>query len=323
MGGADRVTGRCKVAVIGAGNMAREHIRAFSDVPGVAVVGIYSRTRSKAEALAGEYGVPGVYSSVLELYEKTQADLLVVAVSEAAMKPVSHVCLEFPWTVLLEKPPGLNVSEAEELYTAAKSNGRKVLVALNRRFYSSTRAALTDLAQRQGPRFIKVQDQEDQVEALALGYPRVVVENWMYANSIHIVDYFPVFGRGKMTAVEPVFAWNPEDPGVVVSRIEFESGDIGLYEGVWNRPGPWVVSISTVEKRWEMRPLEQAAFQRTGQRRLEQAPVHPWDQAFKPGLRLQAQMAVAEVMGQSSDFPTLEDALETMRLIRAIYEPSQ
>ena len=41
-----------RVAIVGAGAMAREHIRAFADVPRVTVCGIHSRTREKAEKLA-------------------------------------------------------------------------------------------------------------------------------------------------------------------------------------------------------------------------------------------------------------------------------
>lgn len=309
----------CAVVIVGAGYMAREHIRAFADVPGVTIAGIHSRTRSRAEALAAEFGVPGVHDSVPELYERTQADLVVVAVSETAANPVSRACFEYPWTVLMEKPPGYNLRDAEEIQSAATAKSRKVLVGLNRRFLSSTQVVLADLAQYDSPRFVHVQDQENLEDAAPLGCPDVVVENWMYANSIHVIDYLRVFGRGKITAVEPVFAWNPESPGVVVAKIEFDSGDIGLYEGVWHGPGPWAVSLTTPEKRWEMRPLEQAAFQVWGDRRLQPVGVHPWDRDFKPGLRLQAEMAVAAALGKPSDSPTLHEGIETMRLISEIF----
>lgn len=300
--------------------MAREHIRAFKDTTAVAIAGIHSRTRSRAEELAAKYSIPAVCDSVPELYERTQADLVVVTVLETAMLSVSKACFDFPWTVLLEKPPGLNVSEAEAIHATATAKRRTALVGLNRRFLSSTRAALADLAQCGGPRYIKVQDQEDLAQARALGHPPVVVDNWMYANSIHVVDYFRLFGRGSITNVAPIFAWNSSDPGFVASKIEFDSGDIGLYEGIWNGPGPWAISVATTEKRWEMRPLERAMFQRAGERHAETVPLHPWDQEFKPGFRLQAEAAVAAALGQPSDSPTLAESLETMRLIHAIFQ---
>ncbi len=70
----------------------------------------------------------------------------------------------------------------------------------------------------------------------------------------------------------------------------------------------------------ELRPLEQAAFQLRGERQLKAVESHPWDLAFKPGLRLQAQLAAAAARGKPTDLPTIGDALETMRLIQAIFE---
>jgi predicted dehydrogenase len=310
----------CTVAIIGAGNMAREHILAFADIPGVNIAGIHSKTRSKAEALAQEHGIPGVYDSISDLYEKTRADLVVVTVFEMAMNPVSRASFEFPWTVLLEKPPGYNLSDAEEIRSAARAARRKVLVGLNRRFLSSTRAALADLQSRPSPRFIHVQDQQNLQSAASIGHPDIVVKNWMYANSIHVIDYLRLFGRGEVTCVTPVFAWDAKSSAVVAAKIEFASGDLGLYEGIWKGPGPWAVTVTTPEKRWEMRPLEQASFQLWGERRLQPVGVHKWDLDFKPGFRLQAENAVAAALGRPSQSPTLDEAMETMGLINSIFQ---
>ena len=309
----------CRVAVIGAGNMAHQHIRAFADIPGVEVAGIYSRTRSRAESLAEQHAIDAVCGSVAELYEKTQAQLAVVAVNVEAMSAVSRTCFEFPWTALLEKPPGYNLADAERVQAAANEKGRRVLVGLNRRFLSSTRAAVADMARQKGPRFIHVHDQEDQEAAASMGHPDAVVENWMYANSIHVIDYLRLFGRGDVVSVTPVVGWSPGRSQVVVAKIDFSSGDVGLYEGIWRGPGPWAVSVSTPEKRWEMRPLEEASFQLSGERYLHRVEVHPWDREFKPGFRLQAEIAVAAAMNKPSESPTLEEAMSTMRLIAAIF----
>ena len=45
-----------KVAFVGAGYMATEHMRAFASLPDVEIAGIYSRTRERAEKLAALYG---------------------------------------------------------------------------------------------------------------------------------------------------------------------------------------------------------------------------------------------------------------------------
>jgi predicted dehydrogenase len=307
------------VAFVGAGFMAEEHARVFADVPGVELAGVHSRTYSRAEQLSRTAGIAGVFDSIAELYERTHADLVVVAVPETAANDVAIACLAHPWTVLLEKPPGLNLAEAEEIARAAAGRERPVLVALNRRFLSSTRAVLEDLAESVSPRFVRVQDRQSLAEAREIGHADGVVRNWMYANSIHTVDYLSLFGRGPVVSVERVLPWNPRDPGVVLATVRFGSGDVGVYEGIWNGPGPWAATLVTEEKRWELRPLERAAFQLPNERQLVSVPPNDWDLEFKPGLRLQAEHAVAATRGQRCEIPTIGESLRTMRLIEAIF----
>lgn len=309
----------CSVAIIGAGSMAREHIRAFQDIPGVHVVGIHSRTRSRAELLATEFGVPVVSDSVDALYKRTIADLVVVAVPELSTQGVMFSCFAHPWTVLVEKPAGYNMASATIIAAAAEATGRKAYLAVNRRFLSSTRAVLAELAGIEGQRFIQIQDQQDQATALAAGQPAEVVRNWMYANSIHLVDLFRFFGRGDIKRVDVVRPYNPAAPGIVLAYLELASGDCGIYQGVWNGPGPWAAAITTSVKRFEIRPLEQASVQKRGERALAMIEQHPWDASFKPGFRFQAAAAVAAAQGLGTDLPTLADGLASMRLIQQIF----
>ena len=121
-------------------------------------------------------------------------------------------------------------------------------------------------------------------------------------------------------AVEPVIAWHPTESHFVLSKISFDSGDIGIYEAIWNAPAPWAVTVTTREKRCEMRPVEQASVQLYGERTQKFLPEHPWDAQFKPGLRQHAEETLKIMKGLPSMLPTLEDALETMKLVRDIYE---
>jgi predicted dehydrogenase len=313
-----RVTTPCKVAVVGAGYTAREHIRALRDVPGVTLAGIHSRTRARAEALASEFGIAAVCGSVPELYERSAATLVFLAVPELSMNAVAKASFEFPWMVMMEKPPGYNLEDALDIQRAAELKQRRVLVALNRRFLSATLRAKAELSETSDPRFVKVQDQQDQAAARQAGQPVEVVRNWMYANSIHVIDYLRVFGRGPITSVEPVVRWDPERPGVVVCRIGYDSGDVGLYEGIWRGPGPWAVTVTTAEKRCELRPLEKLTLQKLGQTPQHIGP-DALDTDFKPGFRRQAEAAVRAACGISSEAATLADAVETMRLIARVF----
>ena len=312
------VSSSCKVAVIGAGFTAREHIRALRDLANVQVAALHSRTRPRAEAMAREFDIPLVCDSIPELYERTRADLVFVTVPELAANPVAKASFVFPWTVMMEKPTGYNLADALDIQSAAEIHQSKVLVALNRRFLSATLQTKAEVGGIAGPRFIKVQDQQNQSDAVASGQPQEVVRNYMYANSIHTIDYLRVFGRGRIRSVEPILRWDAEHPSVVVARIGFDSGDVGLYEGIWHCPGPWAVTVTVERKRWEMRPLERLTTQELGQP-PNSVECSDWDKTFKPGFRLQAQAAVACARGEPSDAVSLADAIETMRLISRIF----
>ena len=304
--------------MIGGGGMTREHIRAFQNVPGVSVVGIWNRTRDKAEALAKEFAIPCVATSIDDLYARTRADLAVLAVYEPAINPVMKQALGHPWAILMEKPVGLDAADAEDIAGVAKAKNAKVFVGLNRRTLSSTQAVLADLADDPGPRFIHVQDQQSIDVARQIGHVPEVVDNWMYANSIHLVDYIPALGRGKITEVTPIVRWNGAAPTVVIAKVAFDSGDIALYEGIWNGPGPWACTVTTPRRRWEMRPLEKAVFQNAGERKQNPVEPHAWDADFKPGFRLQAEQVVAALRGEGKA-TSLDEALRTMRLVRDIF----
>jgi predicted dehydrogenase len=311
----------CRVAIVGAGYTAREHVRAFKDVPGVTLVGIHSRTRARAEALATEFGIATVCDSVEELHERTRADLVVVTVVELSMNAVCAEAFRFPWAIFVEKPPGYCLADSLEIQERARASRRQVYVALNRRALSATIAVREALQRADGPRFIKLQDQQNRAAALAGGQPALVVDNWMYANSIHLVDYLRVFARGTVTKVDRIAPYHPAAATVLV-HLHYDSGDHALYEGIWHAPGPWAVSVTVPRARWELRPLEQLVTQRLGEKPQSIAAA-PHDTNFKPGFRLQAEWMVAAATGSSiadSALATLDEAIETMRLVHAIFD---
>jgi predicted dehydrogenase len=308
-----------KIAFIGAGNMATEHLKVFSSISEVNLCGIFSRTKEKSEQLAIIYPDLKIYNSIADLYLNEKPDLVVISVPELATESVCKMAFQYPWICLIEKPVGYNLENATIILDEARRTGVKAYVALNRRHYSSTVNVMEQMSETKQPRVIHIYDQEAPKAAFSAGQPALVVENWMYANSIHLIDYFSILGRGKIISVQHVVPWNAENPFHICTKIVYDSGDIGIYEAVWNAPGPWSVIVNTPEKRWEMRPLEKAVSQLNGSRKQDPIELHTWDKEFKPGLRLQAEEAIKAVKGLAHKLPTLEDAYESMKLTKEIY----
>jgi len=309
-----------KVAIIGAGNMAREHIKAFAALPDVAVVGIHSRTIAKAQTLATDYAIPLVAASIAELYQVARPDLVVVAVNIVPAREILLECITHGVPLLTEKPIALDLQQSIEVRDAAHAAGVPVWVGLNRRFYGATRAALAALTDDIGPRVIQVFDQQDLDAVRRIGHPQAVADNWMYANSIHLVDYLLAFGRGAVTGVEVHHAYDPQAPTLVNASVRFASGDIGLYTALWNGPGPWACHIVTPSVRWEMQPLEGARWCPRGSRQWTEVPQSDADARYKPGFYAQA-LAVVEALLGSTDGLTvgIDEAVRTTELVASIY----
>lgn len=307
-----------RIAFVGAGFMATEHARAFAALPGVEIVGFVGRSPEKVRTLAESHGAP-VFDDIASLWAETRADAVVVAVPELSCRAVCEQVFEYPWTSLLEKPVGRNLADAEHLLALAAEKQHRTFVALNRRSFAATRGALDTLAADDGPRFILVHDTQDTNVARSVGQPEAVIADWMFANSIHLVDYVRIFGRGEIEDVTVGLPFDDAKPDSVSATIRFSSGDRAVYFGAWNKPGPWYVTAANGQTRIELRPLEQLGVQKLGERALAIAEADPDDTNFKPGLLHQAREFLKLLSGSPSTLATLDDATQSMRLVARIY----
>lgn len=310
-----------KIGIIGAGYMSREHIRALQQIPSVSVGSIYSRTIGRAQSVAIDYDIPHVAISFQDFVLNADIDGVIIAVPELSLPEVlSEISiLEVPF--LIEKPVGVNFKVALELTNLLQQRSKLSYVALNRRFYSSTLFALATLENEsdRSSRIISIRDQESPLRALKAGQPPEVCANWMYANSVHLIDYFRIFGRGKINDVQVLNHYNPNDPYFTSAHISFSSGDVGLYQALWNSPSPWSVEIQTKHHHLELKPLESLIItDSAGTTTPVQTDTR--DKDFKPGLVLQSTEFIKALKEDPHTLPTVQDALSTMELISKIYE---
>lgn len=310
------------VAFIGAGAMADAHALAFQDINNVELVGICARNEERRSRFASKFGIKVETATVSELFELTRADLVVIAVSELAATEIITDASEHPWLILAEKPAGITLGEANELAEIFKYRPEQLRIGYNRRHYSSTRLVLNELnAAGDGPRYIEIRDQESPLLAINQGRPKRVTDNWMFANSIHLVDYFNVFARGELTQISRKITSLDADSYVLNAELSFDSGDSGSYSAIWNAPGPWSFGCWANDMHWEARPLEQIVRRVFGGPPAgEKIEADRWDNAFKPGIRMQAEKAIQEVVSGGSGLPTILDSLKSMSLVSAIYE---
>lgn len=310
-----------KVGIVGAGNMAWEYLRVINDIPGLNLSGIYSRTRSKAVELAKKSkSETKVCDNISELKTKANIEFLIICVSE---ENTVNICLEaakYDWPCLVEKPLGLNFDDFSYFKNKISSKSSNFRVAFNRRFYSSVTNLKSKLDDFNGDRLVTIHDQEDIIKAKKVGFPEQVIENWMYANSIHLIDLFNVFCRGSIVNVENIIPWNKNKPKYVHSIINYDSGDIGIYHAVWNRPYPWQISISSKSIIGTLRPIEEASYIFNESRKNFIIEKEEHDNKYKPGIYKMAEQIIKVMNNQYSSLTTLEEYFKTISLIKRIYE---
>lgn len=311
-----------RVAFIGSGAMADAHALAFRDINNVELVGICARNEERRSLFASKFGIRTETATVSELFKLTRADLVVIAVSELAASEIISEASEHPWLILTEKPAGVTLGEASALADLFKHRSEQLRVGFNRRHYSSTRLVLNELqAVSNGPRYIEIRDQESPLLAANQGRPKRVTENWMFANSIHLIDYFNLFARGDLVEISRRITHLDTNSYILNAELTFDSGDFGSYSAIWNAPGPWSFGCWSNDTHWEARPLEQIVRRVVGGPPAgERIEADNWDIDFKPGIRMQAEKAIEEVVSGGSGLPTILDSLKSMSLVSAIYE---
>lgn len=306
-----------KVAFVGAGPVGLEHLKAFRSLD-VEVVGLCTKGEESGRQLASEHGFPFYTNSVAELYEHTRADAVVAALPIAEMISVYPTLFAQPWASLVEKPLGLDMAEAAKLHALARTLGHRGFVGFNRRHYQSTKVAQQVIGRCSGPRHVIVFDQQDRDVAATHGHPESVLRNYMYANSIHLLDYFSMFCRGQLVDVIPVKPWTGEHGVTVEVELRFDSGDTGRYHAVWEQSARWAIHVHAADTVATMKPLEKLAVTINGE---DATPSVDYlvDEQFKPGFHDQAAAFVSSVKTGGQMCPNFDEALRTTRLVARVY----
>ena len=82
-------------------------------------------------------------------------------------------------------------------------------------------------------RLIQIWDQQ-KTTGIDKDYPKKVIKNFMYANSIHLVDYIRTLAREKLNRSANCLNIK-KDINFISKIIYFTSGDIVIFNSIWNR----------------------------------------------------------------------------------------
>ena len=113
--------GIVRVGVVGAGNNTRvRHIPGLRAVDGVEIVSVCNRSRESSERVAGQFEIPRVYDSWLDLVKADDTDAICIGTWPYMHCPVTLAALENGKHVLCEARMAMNAQEAHAMLAAAR-----------------------------------------------------------------------------------------------------------------------------------------------------------------------------------------------------------
>lgn len=139
---------RLRVAVIGIGNMGKNHVRTYAEIPDVELIGIADLNEDLGRNISATYQVQ-YFSDFKTMLNEKKPDAVSVCVPTSLHYPIVRHCLEQGVHVLVEKPITMDVGQAEELLERAKTN--KLLLSVGH-------------IERHNPAVIKVKEMIDKGE---------------------------------------------------------------------------------------------------------------------------------------------------------------
>lgn len=127
--GAEKVL---NVGVVGLGWMGKLHLRVYSELAGVNVVGVVDTNEEALKEVKDQYDV-SVYTDLDELL-KNDLDAISVCVPTVYHLPVGLKALEAGVTPLIEKPMAASADEARQLLAKAEEKGLQIMIGHIERF---------------------------------------------------------------------------------------------------------------------------------------------------------------------------------------------
>ncbi len=282
-----------KTLLVGAGYMGKEYGKILNDlkIPYYVVC----RSDASAHAFNEELGVMpisgGIKNAIKHIDDMPKRAIVAVNVeflSSTVIELLNYGIKE----ILVEKPGGLNKSELLNVYEISKSLDAKVYIAYNRRFYSSTEKALDIISADGGVSSFNFEFTEWSFQIEKTSHPPKVKEEWLLANSTHVIDlafFLGGFPKEMCSFTSGRLDWHSRASKYAGAGVT-NQGIVFSYQANWNAPGRWAVEILTKKHRLYFRPMEELSIQNRGSVNVEKIELdNQLDIDFKPGLYKQVE----------------------------------
>jgi len=123
-----------RIAIIGCGKVADQHVQAIHRIPDCEIVSLCDRELLMAKQLGGRFDISECFSDLTEMLRASTPNVVHITTPPQSHYSVAKECLEFGSHVYLEKPFTVTAAEAEALIQLALTRDLKVTAGNNYQF---------------------------------------------------------------------------------------------------------------------------------------------------------------------------------------------
>ena len=307
-----------KIWLIGAGDIAVEYSKVLKTLNKDFIV--IGRGISSAKTFEKKTGVPVILEG-LKSYLKTNPVIPQEAIVAVNLPDLKDIIISLVNAgvkrVFAEKPGFLYPEEVNEIYPIVDKANADVFLAYNRRFFSSVIKAQEIISNDGGVTSFNFEFTEWGHVIEKLNKPKSELENWLYANSTHVIDLAFYLG-GKPTDLSAYYAGeiNWHKPSVFSGAGKTDKGALFAYQANWDAPGRWGVEILTNKHRLILRPLEKLQIQEKDSINVNFVELDDsLDLEYKPGFFLETKAFLEK---DSSRLCSIKEQLDNINLYEKI-----
>lgn len=129
-----------KVGVIGAGFHAQSHFGMIAAEPAMRLVGVAEIDSERLARAEVDHHPEVACADYREMLDRTSPDVVYVVTLPGHLLPIVVDCIQRGIHTSVEKSPGMNSAETEQMLDAAQSSSAKVMVSVDRRYFPRTLA---------------------------------------------------------------------------------------------------------------------------------------------------------------------------------------
>ena len=231
-----------KIVVVGPGAFGIKHLDGLKNIDSAEVVGLVGRNAAKTQAVADEYAIPNVYTSLEEALE-SDADAVILCTPTQMHAAQAIACMKAGKHVQVEIPLADSWEDAQEVLKVQEETGKACMVGHTRRFNPSHQYVHNKITAGE----LNIQQMDVQTYFFrrkninAKGEPRSWTDHLLWHHAAHTVDLFAYQAGSKVVKANAIQGPIHPELGIAMDmsiQLLAENGAVCTLSLSFNNDGP-------------------------------------------------------------------------------------